>query len=406
LQIITREAQAEFDARTKERDAAQATQDALAKQLDESQKALEAATAARRDAEAILARAEESIVGTTKAVHDAKQLAEQSASRLAAQEHLQATAVQQAHDVQPRFAVASFSPNGERLMLADTNGQAFVYDTQQFAPLSAWQSESNLPVAASFVDDDNFVVVTRDSTGAGKTVGWSASPAWRLERSIGGPDDSKKFADRVLSLDFSPDGSLLAVGDGDPSRSGQITIWKVADGSLVRSINQPHSDTVNGLSFSPDGEYLASASADRTMKVFRTADGELVHTFEGHTDHVTGVSWRANGKQLATCGADQKIKIWDFISGEQQRTIDAGGKEVTSVHFIGTGGRLVSSCGDRNVRMHNADDGAVVRTFSGAAAYLFCCAATETGNMVLAGGADRVLRVWNGEDGKELLKIE
>ena len=108
---------------------------------------------------------------------------------------------------------------------------------------------------------------------------WKASSEWTLKKTIGGIDDPEILADRVLSLDFSPDGSLLAIGGGDPSRSGQISIWNIADGSLVRSIQQPHSDTVFGLAFSPDGEYLASASADRTAKVFRTADGELVRTF-------------------------------------------------------------------------------------------------------------------------------
>jgi WD40 repeat protein len=257
-----------------------------------------------------------------------------------------------------------------------------------------------------FFGDGDVIVASRRPQGDGSLTRSALSPQWKLAHTIGGPDDANTLVDRVLCLDFSSDGALLATGAGEPSRSGQVAIWNVADGSLVRTIDQPHSDTVFGVAFSPDGEYLASASADRTMKVFRTATGELVRTFEGHTDHVIDVSWRANGKQLATCGADHKIKIWDLALGEQRRTIDAGSKEVTGVEFIGTGGTLVSSSGDRNVRIHNADDGAVVRTLSGAADYLFCCAAAETGNMIVAGGADRVLRVWNGADGTELLKLD
>jgi WD40 repeat protein len=406
LQVLQRDAQSAFEASTKERDAAQVSQDALVKQVEEAQKASDAAMAAHRDAETTLARAEESIVKSSQSVDAANRVVEQSALKLAEHEKLRAEATLKAQAEKPYFTTAAFSESGERLLLADDRGRVFMYEAQKLSPLDSWEAGGAPPCIAMFVGETDFAVATRGTPDSGKLTRWQASPAWTLQRTIGAVNDSNALADRVLSLDFSPDGSLLAAGGGEPSRSGQITIWNVSDGSLVRSIHQPHSDTVFGLAFSPDGEYLASASADRTAKVFRTADGELVRTFEGHTDHVTGVSWRANGKQLATCSADHKIKVWNFELGEQQRSIDAAAKEVTGVTFAGAGGLLVSSSGDRNVRIHNVDDGAVVRTLGGAAGYLFSCAATETGKLIVAGGEDRLLRVWNGEDGTEVLKIE
>jgi WD40 repeat protein len=406
FQSLEHAAQAALDASTKSRDEAQTAQDTLAKQVAEAQKALDAATAVSRDAETAVARADNSILGSTKFVEAATRKVAECEAKLAGHVKLQAEASQQAQDGRPHFAAAAFSPDGARLLLADERGKMFVYDAQTFSALDSWDGASARPVATAFIDDADFIVVTREANGGGKVTRWQSSPAWILRQTIGSADDAETLVDRVLSLTFSPDGSLLASGGGDPSRSGQISIWNVSDGSLVRSINQPHSDTVFGLAFSPDGDYLASASADRTAKVFRTADGQLIRTFEGHTDHVTGVTWRANGKQLATCGADHKIKVWNFELGEQQRTIDAGGKEVTGIAFAGTGGRFISSSGDRNVRIHNADDGAAIRTLSGAAGYLYCCATSETGNLIVAGGADRLLRVWNGEDGTEVLKIE
>jgi WD40 repeat protein len=405
FQTLEREAQAALDASTKQRDEAQAQQAALAKQVDEAQKASDTATAANRDAEATLARGQEAIESSNKSVEAANRKQEQCQAKLAGQDKLRAEAAQHANEQRPRFALAAFAPDASRLLLADEGGRLFVYDAQSFAPLDAWDAAPAAPVAAMFVDNADFVLAAREAGDNGKVTRWSAVPTWRLKRTIGNATDPGTLADRVLSLAFSSDGSLLATGSGEPSRSGQIHIWNVSDGSLVRSIHQPHSDTVFALAFSPDGEHLASASADRTAKVVRIANGELVRTFEGHTDHVTGVSWRANGKQLATSSSDHKIKVWDFELGEQKRTIEAGSKEVTGVAFAGIGGQLVSSSGDRNVRIHNADDGKAVRTLAGATSYLFCCAATETGNAIVAGGADRVLRVWNGVDGAELLKI-
>lgn len=406
LQSVIRDAHAAFDTLTKQRDEAQAALGSLAKERDELQKALDTATATKNDADATVARVDEAIARATEAVAAAKQSAAASMARLAAEQKRQAETSEQAQSARPAFARASFAPDGKRLLLADDRGRMFVYDAQSFTPVAAWEGRAAPPAAALLADGKRALVLATAAPGEGQLTEWSVLPAWKLAHTIGGATDPHTLADRELSLDFSPDGALLATGGGVASRSGEISLWNVADGALVRRFDQPHSDTVFGLAFSPDGEHLASASADRTMKVFRAADGGLAHTFEGHTDHVIDVSWRANGKQLATCSADHKIKVWDFSLGEQRRTIDVGSKEVTGIAFFGTGGQLVSSSGDRNVRIHNADDGSVVRTLAGAADYLFCCAAAETGSVIVAGGADRVLRVWNGADGAVLGSFE
>ena len=65
---------------------------------------------------------------------------------------------------------------------------------------------------------------------------WKLPGEWKLERTIGSVDDPSLLVDRVLSIDFSPDGKLLATGGGLAARSGQLKIWNVADGKLVREI--------------------------------------------------------------------------------------------------------------------------------------------------------------------------
>ena len=158
------------------------------------------------------------------------------------------------------------------------------------------------------------------SIGADKAaIVWQALPTWQLERTIGHVDDPAMIVDRVLTLAFDPAGNLLASGGGEPSRSGELKLWNVADGNLVRTINPSHSDTIFGIDFSPDGLLLASGAADRIVKVFDVATGALTNSFEGHTHHVLDVAWRADGKMLASAGADNVIKFWDYASGDQLR---------------------------------------------------------------------------------------
>jgi WD40 repeat protein len=223
-------------------------------------------------------------------------------------------------------------------------------------------------------------------------------PVSRLERTYG------PHASRVLAIDFSPDGTLMAAGGGEPSRSGEVKVWEVATGKLVRSLDTLHSDTVFALRFSPDGSRLATASADKFVKVVGVADGKDLKSFEGHTHHVLGVDWSGDGAKLASCGADGVVKVWDFASGEQARSIPVG-KAVTGLRWLATKPLLVGASADAAVRAWNPASGALTRSFEGGADYLFAVAATPDGGLVAAGGADGVLLLWDGANGKLLRKV-
>jgi WD40 repeat protein len=234
---------------------------------------------------------------------------------------------------------------------------------------------------------------------------WDTNPEWKLIRTVGSPDNGDLFVDRVTALDFSPDGKLLATGGGDPSRSGQLKILNVADGSFIKEIPDAHSDVIYGIEFSPDGRQIASCGADRFAKVFDVETGKLVKGFEGHTHHVLGVAWRADGRLLATSGADTVVKVWDVKSGDQQRTIQGFGKEVTAVRFVAESDNVVVSCGDNSVQMKNAANGGNVRGFGGATDFVHSCSVSGNGKLVIAGGQDSVVRLWN-ENGQEYAKFE
>ncbi len=224
---------------------------------------------------------------------------------------------------------------------------------------------------------------------------------------IGPPKIFGSHVFRVLALDFSPDGRLLATGGGEPSRSGEIKIWNLADGALIRSLDSLHSDTVFGLRFSPDGTRLASGSADKFLKISRVDDGKELKSFEGHTHHVLAVDWSGDGKELVTGGADSVVKVWDFETGEQLRTLQAAGKQVTAVRWVPGKPLVAGASGDSTVRYWNpTGNGNVVRTFSGPTDYVFGVATSADGKTVAAGGADGNLFLWNGDDGKLIRKIE
>ena len=243
------------------------------------------------------------------------------------------------------------------------------------------------------------------ATADGRMVARSAFPEWQITAVLGGSEDGGEsvFVDRVVSLAFSPDGSLLAAGGGEASRSGQLTIWNVADATLVREFPDAHSDTVYGLEFSADGKFLASAAADKFVKVFNVATGEFVRAFEGHTHHVMDVSWKGDGTELASAGADNAIKVWNAETGEQARTIATHTRQVTSLQFVGLQDLFVSSSGDKRVFFHTASNGQPAREFKGSTDYVYRAATTPDGTLVVSGGEDGSVRVWNAADAAEIV---
>ncbi len=299
-------------------------------------------------------------------------------------------------------AFAGLIGDGRYVTTADASGTLRVWNAIDGAAIEILPG-TQLGSTASSMKTAGSVALF--ATADSRIVARSAFPEWQMTASLGGSEDGGEsvFVDRVVSLAFSPDGSLLAAGGGEASRSGQLTLWNVADAALVREFPNAHSDTVYGIEFSPDGKFLASAAADKFVKVFNVASGEFVRAFEGHTHHVMDVSWKGDGTALASAGADNAIKVWNVETGEQARTIATYTRQVTSLQFVGMQDLFVSSSGDKRVFFHTASNGQPAREFKGCTDYVYRAATNPDGTLVVSGGEDGSVRVWNAADAAEIV---
>ncbi len=313
---------------------------------------------------------------------EAKQKAQQEA----------ADAAKKALETPPVLTQIRFALDGRQIAIATAEHGLLTYQASDGEPVSGFkgaklQALTSLANGAWLVGD------------AEKHVHRQATrPHWQHLLTLGAIDDPKQLIDRVTAVAFSPNGTLLATGSGSPSRSGELKIWRVADGELLVNLDEAHTDTIVGLEFSPDGRYIATASTDRFAKVFQVDDGERVASFEGHTSHVLDVSWRADGLVLATSGADNVIKLWDFEEQRQIKTINGYNKEITSVAFLDNAETLVTSSGDHSIRLGN--DRLDNKDF------VYATALSRDGQRVIAGSQDSVVRVWDTKEKKLLMSFE
>ena len=126
------------------------------------------------------------------------------------------------------------------------------------------------------------------------------------------------LAERIERVRFSPDGSKLAVTGGNPARMGEVQIWNVADGTLVRSVPVTF-DTIYGGSWSPDGSLISFGCADNSLRAIRVETGEQVLYQGAHEDWVLDTVFAPKGDHVISVGRDMSVKLTELAT---QRFVD------------------------------------------------------------------------------------
>ena len=126
------------------------------------------------------------------------------------------------------------------------------------------------------------------------------------------------MSERIESVAFSPDGKWLAATGGDPSRNGEIQIWDVAKRTLKLSVPVTY-DTIFGVSWSPDGSKLAFGCADNTLRAIDVQNGKQVLFQGAHGDWVLDTVFSVDGSHLVSVSRDRSMKLTEVAT---QRFVD------------------------------------------------------------------------------------
>ncbi len=261
-------------------------------------------------------------------------------------------------------------------------------------PLPPAEYRVAIPVTAiAFSPDGNQLA----SSGYHEVLVWNTVDNTLIRR-------ISNVAERIYDLEFSADGSTLAVAAGTPGQLGELKLFAAADGQLIRTLVRAR-DAVFALSFSPNGQMLACAGADRSIIVVKVADGSEVVRIEDHADWVMDINWSANGQRLVSSSRDKTCKVFESATGNPVITFSGHGEPVYSAAFLADSTTVVSGGSDRRLRVWNSVDAKEIRAIGGFGGDIFRIQILP-GDLILSASGDRAVHEHKAADGAELRKME
>ena len=192
----------------------------------------------------------------------------------------------------------AISADGQRLISGDASSDVIVWDLAERKEVARWRGRPwNWIVAAALSPDGQTALVSEyrykrddfDIPAAALKL-WNVADATekldvlKVQFPKLNPDDTsygagqvwRKFvANGLIAADYSPDGKLVAVGQGGETDTGKVHLLNTATGTLVRTISG-HQYGVTDVRFSADGKYLLSTGRDTTLRICQVEDGQEI----------------------------------------------------------------------------------------------------------------------------------
>ena len=208
----------------------------------------------------------------------------------------------------------AFSRDGKLLASCGDDKTVRIWSTETGELLHTLQGHKRIVWAVKFSPDGTKIV----SCGFDYTIKtWNVADGKLLT-------DNKEHDETVVDIAFSNDGKMLASTSDDCT----IKLWKVEDGSLIRTMKVP--EHVQAVVFSPDDKLLMTGGRDKTLigefvqtlfgdsefnkgvsaRLWDVKTGALLQTFTEHGNDVMDIAFSHDGKSIATASADKTVALW------------------------------------------------------------------------------------------------
>ncbi|MFN0150179.1 MAG: protein kinase domain-containing protein [bacterium] len=199
---------------------------------------------------------------------------------------------------------------------------------------------------------------------------------------------------------FSPDGSVLAVGND----LGEILVFGASDTTASRLVHA-HEGPILGMALNPRDSTAATASGDSKIKLWRIPEFSEFGVIEGHEGAVHDVEFSPAGDVLVSAGADGTMRFWDAGSGRSAAVIHASDAEILDIAFDSAGERLAAASRTGAVNVWDAATRKLLMSLGTQASRMHAVAWSRDGTRIAVGGSDALIRIYEAASGREVMRL-
>ncbi len=204
----------------------------------------------------------------------------------------------------------------------------------------------------------------------------------------------------VLSVDFSTDGSSLALGCGDHT----VRVWDLAEveDSGGRVIRAHAPAEAWGVAFAPDGPIMATCGDDHLARLWDIRTHKEIAVCTGAPSLLLAAAFAADRPLLATAGYDGVVRIWDANTGKEEHGLLGHEGPVRSVAFSPDRKLLASAGDDKTVKIWDWAQHTLLYSLDGHTDKVRQVVFSPDGRRLFSGGNDDMIFVWEPDSGLPL----